>query len=193
MEFDRIYSLVDGGKSNCIRLSPKQLIQDFRYVSNGENLEKLDLIHEEGDLLCDFISLSIGGVFLVSPKVIKILKEENISGWASYDVNVEGLAINELQYYSALSIKGSCGPIENDLSKQAVLPPLMPNGPERNTFLGILFNQETWDNSEMFTPKDTAFVYVTQRVKDLFEKHGISNCSFQRITEIENYDRLLGF
>ncbi len=193
MDFEKIYLLDEGYKNGALRLSPQNTITDFSYVTNGENLEELILKKDEGEILNDVVSLGIGGVFLLSPKALSILEENDIKGWESYQVNLDNVPIAAIKDYMALSIKGECGAIDNNLSKAVTLPPVVPNGPERKTFLGMLFNKDSWDGNDFFSPEGTAFVYVTERVKKIFEVNNISNCSFKKITDLENYDLVLGF
>ncbi len=193
MNYENIYLLGDNDEKKALRLSPLQSITDFSYVKNGDKLERLVLTSEEGKYLYDFISLSIGGSYLVSPRVLSILNENKVTGWKAYDVDFSQLSIEGIHNYKALAIKGNCGSINNNLSKPATLPPIMPNSPERKVYLGMLFDEETWDGSDIFSPEETAFVYVTKKIRDLFVENKITNCSFRRITELENYDLTLGF
>jgi hypothetical protein len=51
--------------------------------------------------------------------------------------------------------------------------------------IGLRFAPETWDDSDVFSPEGTAWVLVTEAVRDALMKAKVRNMSLTRITEIE--------
>jgi hypothetical protein len=51
--------------------------------------------------------------------------------------------------------------------------------------IGLLFDPETWDQSDVFTPSGTALVVVTDAVRAAFAEARLTNVDLHRITEIQ--------
>lgn len=190
MEFEAFYDIGEAFSKGAVRLSPIDVLLDENFLKNGDALPEVSFRYEEGEVLYDFISLSSGSKYLISEKCVSILEKHKITGWKSYAANLKNIDLPGINNYKMLAIKGRCGPINDNLSKYAVLPPYVPNGPEIKGYFGMLFEMESWDGSDIFSPKGMSGAYVTSKVKNIFEENNITNCVFLRITEIENF--LLG-
>jgi len=55
-------------------------------------------------------------------------------------------------------------------------------------WMGLYFDEASWDGSDVFRPLGTAHVLVTQRVKDLLEKSKMTNLRFEALTSIEKLE-----
>jgi hypothetical protein len=78
----------------------------------------------------------------------------------------------EIEGYQGLSALGRCGPVHHDA---ALLQPMAPGGEPVEGWRGLLFDPETWDGSDIFSPEGTAHLIVSQSVKHALEEAQASN------------------
>ena len=50
---------------------------------------------------------------------------------------------------------------------------------------GFHFPLESWDGNDFFTPEGSGRIIVTERVKNLFKKHKVTNVVFQNLEDEE--------
>lgn len=118
--------------------------------------------------------------YILSERVMNLLRENNITGWESTPVRIDGQ--DELKY-EVLMIKGRCG--DFDYSKSNVIWKQFPGG-LFPWIRGLYFDLDTWDGSDMFVPNGTAHLIVTKKVKQLLTKNKVKNLKFTRISEVED-------
>jgi hypothetical protein len=99
---------------------------------------------------------------------------------------------SELPGYHGLAVTGRCGPIDDSLSDEVVLPPPVPRGRARRALRGICFDSATWDGSDVFTPEGYTASFVVERVKTAVEAAGITNVEFARLSETNRIWRANG-
>lgn len=108
--------------------------------------------------------------FLISEDIYKSLLNKKITGWKSFEVDIEN--VNE-KYY-CLQITGRCGLIERH---------------ENSGFVtGIDFEESSWDGSDIFLPEDTMMMFCTEKVKTIFDEYKISNIEFKNIKKVRWYN-----
>lgn len=164
--------------------------QDFRSLFWGDHegisfpikMEKL-----QGSTPYDFIQCSASSFILISENVYQLLKDERVTGWKIYSIELPSSIKFDKKYFG-LSITGRCGAIDNSRSIETLMPPLMPNAPKRLTHLGIYFDENTHDGTDLFCPEGTSYIFTNDRIKNLFEKYEITNCYFRPQSEIENFN-----
>jgi hypothetical protein len=132
----------------------------------------------------DIIATGWVGIYLISYKTIDLLIRNNIRGWKVYPTIVFDKKNNVLNNYSVLTITGKCGSIDWSKSYE-FQKQLTPTGQFANMLRGIHFDYNEWDGSDIFIPKGSKFILVTERVKILFELNKISNAEFKEIESIE--------
>lgn len=112
---------------------------------------------------------------------------QNFKGVSFFPVNIlsKDLIVLEVNYFNMV-ITGKCGGIVNELSKE-VLATRIVGGPVFIKRLGLYFDLTTWDRSDFFNPEKTLNIFITQKVKDLIEKHKLTNVRITSISEVENF------
>ena len=117
---------------------------------------KVDKGNKEFDLIeyCDPVN------FAISDRLKSVLEDNNITGWSSYPINVDGI---EKRYYG-LHIIGKGGAVTNR-DEDGDVPMFEP----------VKFNQKNWDGSDIFYLEDTGIKVCTQKVKDILDNEGITN------------------
>ncbi len=132
----------------------------------------------------DIVATGSVGLYLISKKTLELLKNNNISGFRDYPTIVFDKKNNVSNDYFVLSITGKSNPI--DWSKSFEFKKqFTPNGKPAHMIKGLYFNYDEWDGSDIFIPKGSKFILVTERVKMLFELNKISNAEFRNIDSIE--------
>lgn len=137
-----------------------------------------------GSVPNDIVATGWVSLYLISKKTIDILKSNNITGWKDYPTIVYDKKNNVLNDYYILSITGKCSSIDWSKSYE-FKKQFTPTGQYANMIRGIHFNYGEWDGSDFFIPKDSKFIFVTERVKKLFKINKISNAEFRNIESIE--------
>jgi hypothetical protein len=137
-----------------------------------------------GSKLYDYVAMTDGMQFLLSERSIKLLTENNISGWEKYKIKLYKNR-NEIYGYWGIHITGICGKIDNTKSEIFFPKPIVIGGKSLPHRKGLYFIQESWDGSDIFSPQGTGLVIIHERVKILFESNEITNITFTNITENE--------
>lgn len=191
MDFDRLYKLGRARKRTSLHVAPREPdeIDDFA-ILRGEIRPQKPLVFEymkgaSGSTPRDLVSTSLVSLRLISDRVISVLRE--FSGWGTYPVEVYGKKGERIPGYHGLAVTGRCGPIDDSRSRPAVYPPAVPQGRPTLVWIGLYFDPETWDGSDVFLPEDSANIFVTEAVKEAFEKAKITNVEFTPLTQVRNY------
>lgn len=127
-------------------------------------------IIDEGSKSFPILRLQDPFNFLISEHLLNKLLKENITGWTSFEVNIEGID----EKYFCFQITGKSGSIER---------------PNKAGFItGMKFDLSTWDGSDLFIPEGTMTIFCTKKVKVFFEKNKITNIEFNNIESIRWYN-----
>ncbi|HNU34809.1 MAG TPA: hypothetical protein PKN75_14570 [Bacteroidia bacterium] len=123
----------------------------------------------EGKNLYDIIGFQDISNFAISEKVYNLLISNNITGWRSFDVSIKG--VNEK--YFGFQVIGRSG--------RLILPKT------KGFYTGYKFDQNTWDNSDFFSPEGTALLFCTQKVRDILQENGVTNIEINDIDVVKVY------
>jgi len=63
--------------------------------------------------------------------------------------------------------------------------PFFPEGKPVEMTKGLFFDMQSLDGSDIFTPENSMFTFVTERVKEVLIREMFTNLQFERITDIE--------
>lgn len=96
----------------------------------------------------------------ISPRVQKDLQDVGATGWGTYPIALE-VKGRRLEGYAGLAVAGRCGPVEADKAIPSLRPgPVLPIP----TLVGLYFDHQTWDGSDLFVPEGTTSLIVTEKV-----------------------------
>jgi hypothetical protein len=125
---------------------------------------------------------------IVADAVVQLLKAQEFTGWALYDVSVRGKEGQLIPGYSGLSVTGRCGNIEWDRGIE--VPRIFPAG-IFPVWKGLFFDPASWDGSDFFMPAESGgYVFVVEEVKKAFERAKIRNVDFTPLDQFERSWRL---
>lgn len=124
----------------------------------------------------DIIWTTFAVSLLVSERVITILRNSGFTGWSTYPVELFGQDGALIPGYYGFSIYGRCGSI--DESKAVQIPRIFPGG-VFPVWLGLYFDPDTWDGSDLFMPGDNwGSIFVTEEVMWTLKKAKIKPLKF---------------
>lgn len=131
----------------------------------------------------DVIWTTLAVPILLSERVVGLMRDLELTGWDVIPVELRGKHGESLPTYYFLSVRGRCGPIDNNRSVR--FETNMPGGVYPR-WRGIYFDPATWDGSDLFTSScDVAWVFVVDEVKKAFEKAKVQNVLFTPLNEVE--------
>lgn len=193
LDLNKIYSLSansDDRKALHLQTKNKDIIHKIDMLFYGQKAElssmPIEFIYLCGSKAFDLISCGFSHIYLISEKVVNLLVKENVTGWDSYEVKAYDKEGYLLEGYRGLSITGKCGPIKNELSKKELMPPRVPWANSYSAYIGLYFDPETWDGSDVFSPGETHHIFTSEKVKLLFENQHVSSVFFTPISKMEN-------
>jgi len=167
--------------------SPELTAQEERALLAGELRPDAPVLFTlvSGKLWTDFLSSSTVISNLISFRLVEMLERERVTGWATYRTNVFSRAGALLSAdYGGLAVTGRSGPVDDSLS--AEVDRLAPKaGGARRVLVGLRFQPGSWDGSDIFLAGGRGFIFVTQRVRELFERERVTNARFKRAEDIE--------
>jgi len=133
----------------------------------------------------DLVPTGYGDLFLVSDRVVAVLRQHGFSGWTTYLVTLYGKKKEPVAGYHGFSITGRCGLPDESRTRLEWRDPLVPNGPRVQVRVGLYVDLATWTGEEVFSPHGSGWCFVTEPVKVALEKAKVTNLKFVRLSEYE--------
>jgi hypothetical protein len=186
-DYRRFYALGEGFKRGAFRAHTLGNIPDPLALTRGEIVpsEPIRFHHDEGRRLYDLVGTTWALLKLVSDRVKSVLAENRFTGWTTYPVEIYDRRGEPVGGYNGFAVTGRCGPIDESLSSVLTLPPAVPAGEALPHRIGLRFQPEAWDGSDVFSPDGTAWAFVTEPVRDALVQAKATNLTLTRITEVE--------
>lgn len=184
-----------GPGGRALRVRSRELLHNSSEIARAEEKvsEPIEFVRDEGRKPHDLIGTSYGRPLLVSERFLDVLREHGFTGWTTFPIRVFLDRGSELEGYHGFAVTGRCGPIDDSLSEEVILPPPAPGGRARAGLRGLCFPPESWDGSDIFTSEaGGAAIFVVERVKQALEEAGVTNVAFERLSEIERIWRADG-
>lgn len=186
--FEHVYSLRDPLSNRSLR-GNFEAREDCLALTRGETTttETTRISWAMGGgMPSDVIWTTSAHPLIVHRRVVDLLREHGLAGWRTYPVDVTDKQGESHPDYQGLVISGRCGTV--DLSRSVVVLSQYPAGWYPH-FLGRYFAEDSWDGSDIFmeTPDSigrvTAHKFVTEKVRQVFDRAKIKNVHLQRLTE----------
>lgn len=130
----------------------------------------------------DIMGATYAAILLVSDRFIDALVEVKATGWGTYPVRLYDKTGSELPGFHGLAVYGRAGPIDRTKSRIELIPPPVPQGQAMYAEIGMYFDPESWDGSDIFIPEGTAAVCVVERVKQALEQRKLTNIYFEPLS-----------
>ncbi len=145
----------------------------------------LRLVPAMGGHPTDVMWSTVVTVVVVSQRVVDLLKEDGLTGWATYAVDVRDKKGQAVPGYYGFAVTGRAG--SRDLRRGEIIdkPPIVPGGKPYQVLRGLYFEGDYWDGQDFCLMGSTLTIIVTERVVRLFKRHRIRNVEFIRLPEVE--------
>jgi len=192
MDFEKIYSLGEQFNRRALRATPSgDALIKHRDLGSGvwepQQPVMLQQANVGGNTPKDLVGTGLVDIRLFSNRTIELLRARQYTGWKTYPVELVDRRGERISGYQGFAVVGRCGPIEAERSEIITRIPQANAKKPLQVFRGLLFDPATWDGNDIFQPRGTAFILVTETVKNAFEKARITNVEFHRITEMERF------
>ena len=159
--------------------------QNNLIVGNYENVDFPVIFRQSmGKKLCDLLDTEWVSFNLISDRFVKLLEENECTGWKTYPVRVFDKKGIEIFGYQGLSIIGRSGQI--DYNKSTIIEKqLVLGGPLVKRYKGKYFDIDTWDKNDFFVPRGTKMVIITEKVAKLIKKNKLTNVYLKNLVDVE--------
>ena len=121
---------------------------------------------------------------IVSTRFIDVLKD--FKGWSTYPVEVHDGWGAMVPGFAGLAILGRCGRMLHDLSRTET--------DKRwgwQNYVGLYFDPNTWDGSDIFYPTFGRGPVITSRLRDALRKAEITNIHMERLSDARTEKRMV--
>jgi hypothetical protein len=143
--------------------------------SRGEAKPPQPLVvrQQSGGALRDVVWTGDGLSVLLSARIVTLLREQGLTGWDTYAVEVVDRDGTLRHDYVGLAVTGRCGPRDDRRGDWV-------NVAGRVYRRGYYFAEESWDGSDLFVVGASVPRFVTDRVRGVFRRAKIRNVQFVR-------------
>jgi hypothetical protein len=128
----------------------------------------------------DLIATTVPGRYLLSNRILEVLKSARITGWSTYPIRILGRNGDELGGYHGFSVLGRAGlPDESRYQVVGVFP--------RGGFVrvrGLTVNEKTWDGRDVFLMEGTRHICISQPVYEAISALAPGNISLTPMEEV---------
>lgn len=186
MNFDTTYVLEDAMSRGSMRVDPCNLGIDYVSLFLGDYLPSSVVEYRQSSKACrhdDLIGSSDAVSRIMSERTIDALDASGCTGWRKYEIKLEDADGRSIQGYSGIQIVGRSGPIDPSRARNGVIR--MEGGVEYPSRLGLYFDTETWDGSDVFCPIGTTLFLVTNKVKTVIDELACTNVQLTSLAEAE--------
>lgn len=186
IDFAQFFSIVSGGEPGQLVVTPTDSA-DPTAVLGGDLEIVVPRVYrrEMGTKPMDFMRASDLTV-LIRDRVVSLLADQQITGWRTYPVEAYGVGDRALPDYHGLVVTGRAM-IDDERSERRILPPPVPEGQPHEAWMGLYFEPQSWDGSDLFLLTGSQAIVATARVKEVLEAAAVSDVAFESLPDIENY------
>ncbi|MBQ3711831.1 MAG: hypothetical protein II891_05490 [Bacteroidales bacterium] len=198
MENDYFYDFSNNLPLNTVAVSPdlyeRALLLDLRGEETGRKIHRQLMFGDfdtkeypsyisfpvsfhqfDGRVLRDALDMRAHHPILVSDNLLKILTDNQITGWRSYPVLVYDKKGNEIRGYNGFTVTGRGGEVKFLKDKDRI--------PYDNRKPFIQWDKSQWDGSDFFWVKPL-YLFATKRVQDVFKREKIK---YLRLSPLSDY------
>ena len=186
MDFNEVFLFGEAFKLPAIRVTFEShpALADWISVLHAECNPNPELkVHETtGSRAYDVLGSTIL-LYLVSQRFRSGLRAAGVTGWDSLPIDTG--FFGPITGYEVLRVLGRCGPIDNSKSERVILPPPVPKGAAMPGWRGLYFDPSSWDGSDIFGPKATGQIFVTEKAAGVIRQMKPSNVHLEPLASVE--------
>ena len=187
MDFGALYYMRDASHTGAFCVLPQDETIDYFAIARAETdpPRPFRFVYASGSKPQDLIGTGTVSLYLLTVRVFEILKNVGPTGWQALPVEVSGRKGKPVDGYRCLAVTGRCGPVLWDKGRKIRKPPPVPQGRGYDAWVGLFFDTETWDGSDIFTPEGTTYKIVSKRVMEALTRAKVTNIKFTALTDFE--------
>lgn len=190
LDFKKLFRMSEGCTYGALHLVPRDKAMSpdgARQILRGEITPQYPIVldYSMGGKPRDVIGTGMVHIKAFADRAIETLREGGFTGWTTYPVEIYGKNKERIEGYQGFAVTGRCGPIDDSKSPLESREPRVPGGRRVQRRVGMYFDPQTWDGSDIFMAEQWGCVFVVERVKLTLEKIKVKNFSFTRLTEVE--------
>ena len=158
--------------TNCYRFL---LVGDYDYYRFPIVFRQYD-----GKRLRDFLDTGWPPVYLVSDRVVSLLKENGITGWHNYPIQLFDKKGNLIEGYSGFSVLG----------KGCKYSKSWERGFNKETFESFtasrgLYDISQWDGSDIFMVRGE--IVITEKAMKLMKANKVTAVEYEKLSDLVDY------
>jgi hypothetical protein len=184
VELSRLFVLDEAFLPGAVRADFLDSTENVEKWAVGECAGAIALRQFAGKRLEDLVGTTRAGFYLLSRRLTSAMNQNGISGWKACETAFEDAKGRRIDGYSAIVITAQCGPLQNERSKEVTYVPLSMQRQTRR-WIGIYFEECSWDGSDLFRPRGTMLTVATARAKETIEALKPTNIRFRPLLEVE--------
>lgn len=132
----------------------------------------------------DVIRTGYTKLFIISNNFVDVLKNNSITGWRLFDVEISDKKDGLINGYFGISITGKSGPV-NINSSIVIERRRIANGPLCIFYKGAKIDKESWDGSDIFIPEGGFGILLSPKAASILGKSELTNVSIIPLSEVE--------
>ena len=179
LNFDELYDFTLKTSGAQFMAMPKNhnevSLGELRGYLNGKfpNGKPVEFIQTSGNEARkpDLIIPSSLGWTLYHKSLIELFTEKGFTGWESYPVKIFCKNVEVNEDYHAFIVKGVCG--HYDVKRSEIIDYTAERGYfilREKRYLGMYFDEKTWDGTDVFMMENTKRIIVTKPVMQELKK-----------------------
>ena len=188
VDYSKFYEFRDPLQSRPYRLVDRLPIETL-HGARGHLLahgkfdlgEPLQFDADSGGRATDVLWSQMVLLFCVSGRLVRLLEENEITGWSTFPVQVYDRKGALLPDYHGCAVTG--GICDQDFDRSVPFDKEMPGGYYTH-YRGLYFYESQWNGSDMFWI-GAGIPVCSDKVYRLFKKYKIGNIRFTPLTECE--------
>lgn len=130
----------------------------------------------DGKYLRDFLDLGYPPVYLVSNRVIELLRENTITGWKNYPISLFDKKGNVIEGYSGFSVIGEGGKFTQFWDYGYI-----PESNKSYVKCRGIYDISQWDGSDIFLVHN--YIVITGRVMELMKSIKVTAVEYERLSD----------
>jgi hypothetical protein len=187
VDFSRIYEMDHAFRPSVFHFEAVSDIGNSEAILKGaeEPRAKLAFRAMKGTRPADLMGTTLLSLRLISQRCADLLLDNRFTGWRTHPVHLRDKRGDAIEGYHCLVITGRAGSIDASRSRIELDPPPVPRGAATYVEIGMYFDPDSWDGSDIFVPQGTTAICVSERVKDAVERERITNVQFTALSEFQ--------
>jgi hypothetical protein len=138
-----------------------------------------------GARFVDLLWCTFTPIRVISTALLNKLLSNGITGWGTYEVELQNRDGQLEADYCGLAILGRAGNHDLQRVEQIQKPPITKRGTPYIDLKGLYFKNDDWDGNDFCLVGDSIMVAVTKRVVEVFAHSRIRNVRFTPLPDVE--------